>query len=583
MVNKQYVYIFRIVDGQKTQERYSIEAAIKAYDDVELVARFLERQRHRVSANIIAAAKRDAAVEQDAQDEELSGAVDQNIRRQSGSRRFGDLIKKDKAKEEKSQPCSGNIKEVGASSKTGLIRYLNKIGQFPRLERQEEYELAKSWREHSDFAARDKLITSHLRLVVSIADDNRGYRRSKESLISEGTVGLIEAVDLFDPEKGFRLSTYVRSRIKGQILNFAMCSSSLVKIGTTDDQKKLFFRLQEEKSRIGVLHDGDLEGGEVKLIAERQGVKEEEVVEINRRRTGDVSLNMLIKDENGNFCELGDLLADGDHIEAPQESRYIEAEEAENCRKALDQKLGLLNDRERRIVEARWLADKLVILETLAVELDISRERVRQIEKRAFEKMGLSHLLVQTPAKRQKRQKVVYAAREHEGRAVKDPGRAYTLAERAAFEQQMLAEIEQQKLRGRATNAFDVKRDVLRNAFHNATPSELAAIKARRAEQAAVRADLRRTQEGIEQPKLSFVVGAEAYVLSGPFATLKGIIEEVDEARSQVKVAMSIFGRATPIELKFGQVKMCELINSVERHEAWEAAARTKTKEKEVS
>lgn len=184
MANKQYIYISRIVDGQKTQERYSRKAAIKAYD-AKLVARFLENQRHRVSANVIAAAKRDAAAEQNAQDEKLSGAVDQNIRRQSGSRRFGDL------------------KEVDASSKTGLIRYLNKIEQFPRLERQEEYELAKSWREHGDYSARDKLITSHLRLVVSIADDNRRYRRSKESLISEGTVGLIEAVDLFDPEKGF--------------------------------------------------------------------------------------------------------------------------------------------------------------------------------------------------------------------------------------------------------------------------------------------------------------------------------------------------------------------------------------------
>lgn len=272
-------------------------------------------------------------------------------------------------------------------------------------------------------------------------------------------------------------------------------------------------------------------------------MKEEEVVEMNCRRASDISLNKLIKDENGNFCELGDLLAD--HTEAPQESQYIETEELENARKTLNQKLGLLNDRERRIVVARRLDDKRATLETLADEFGISCERVRQIEKHALEKMGLSHLLIRTP--KHQEQEVIYATREERVEVERAPSRVYTLAERVETEQ---------RLRASGTNAF-----------RNATKSELAKIKARRAdksEQAAVPADLCPTQEGIEQPKPSFVIGAEAYVLNGPLATHTGIIEEVDEARSQVKVAMSTFGRAT---LEFGQVK--QISEPIKQRDAW--------------
>lgn len=398
--------------------------------------------------------------------------------------------------------------------------------------------LAKAWREHDDYAARDKLIHSHLRLVVRIAANHRGYCWP-EDRISEGTVGLIEAVQDFDPERGFRLSTYVWSRIEGQIWNFGMYFKSLVKMGTTDGQKKLFFNLKDEKAyHLGILHDDDMRPEQVKQIAERLNVREEEVIEINRRLVGDNSLNTL-------------MLAGKDFADdgvASQESQYIEAEELENARKALNQKLGLLDDRELRIVVARWLDDKRTTLETLADEFGISCERVRQIEKSALEKMGLSHLLVRAPkeeAKASKEAKVVYATREEWVEVERASSRVCTLAERVETEQ---------RLRASGTNAF-----------RNATKSELAKIKARRADKVEQAAADDIFRQDIELPNPSFVVGAEVYVLSGPFATLKGTVEEVDEARSRVEVAMS--GCATSVELKFGQIK--QISKSIKQRDAW--------------
>jgi RNA polymerase sigma-32 factor len=269
------------------------------------------------------------------------------------------------------------------TAESSLTRYLEEIRRFPMLEPQEEFMLAKRWREHGDRDAAHRLVTSHLRLVAKIAMGYRGYGLPISEVISEGNVGLMQAVKRFEPDKGFRLATYAMWWIKAAIQEYILRSWSLVKMGTTANQKKLFFNLRKAKSRISALEEGDLRPDQVKLIAKRLGVTEQDVVDMNRRLGGDVSLNSPIR-EDGDSGEWQDWLVDEG---ASQEARLAESEEADNRRKALGEALTVLNDRERRIFEARRLADEPITLEDLADEFGVSRERVRQIEVRAFEKV----------------------------------------------------------------------------------------------------------------------------------------------------------------------------------------------------
>jgi RNA polymerase sigma-32 factor len=269
------------------------------------------------------------------------------------------------------------------SGETGLTRYLEEIRRFPMLEPQEEFMLAKRWREHGDRDAAHKLVTSHLRLVAKIAMGYRGYGLPISEVISEGNVGLMQAVKRFEPDKGFRLATYAMWWIKAAIQEYILRSWSLVKMGTTANQKKLFFNLRKAKSRISALDEGDMRPDQVKLIAKRLGVTEQDVIDMNRRLGGDASLNAPIREE-GDSGEWMDWLVDES---ASQESRLAESEQSQNRHKALGEALTVLNDRERRIFEARRLADEPITLEELADEFGVSRERVRQIEVRAFEKV----------------------------------------------------------------------------------------------------------------------------------------------------------------------------------------------------
>jgi RNA polymerase sigma-32 factor len=269
------------------------------------------------------------------------------------------------------------------TAESGLTRYLEEIRRFPMLEPQDEFMLAKRWREHGDRDAAHKLVTSHLRLVAKIAMGYRGYGLPISEVISEGNVGLMQAVKRFEPEKGFRLATYAMWWIKAAIQEYILRSWSLVKMGTTANQKKLFFNLRKAKSKISALEEGDLRPDQVKLIAKRLGVTEQDVVDMNRRLGGDVSLNAPIRDD-GDSGEWQDWLVDE---VSDQETRLVEDEESDNRRKALGEALSVLNDRERRIFEARRLADDPITLEDLAAEFGVSRERVRQIEVRAFEKV----------------------------------------------------------------------------------------------------------------------------------------------------------------------------------------------------
>ena len=268
-------------------------------------------------------------------------------------------------------------------AESGLAHYLEEIRRFPMLEPQEEYMLARSWREHGDREAAHKLVTSHLRLVAKIAMGYRGYGLPIAEVISEGNVGLMQAVKRFEPEKGFRLATYAMWWIKAAIQEYILRSWSLVKMGTTANQKKLFFNLRKAKSKISALDEGDMRPDQVKLIAKRLGVTEQDVVDMNRRLGGDASLNAPIR-EDGDSGEWMDWLVD----DQPSQERILaEHEESDNRHQALIGALDVLNDRERRIFEARRLADDPVTLEDLASEFGVSRERVRQIEVRAFEKV----------------------------------------------------------------------------------------------------------------------------------------------------------------------------------------------------
>src|ERR1700693_6398345 len=269
------------------------------------------------------------------------------------------------------------------NGESGLSRYLAEIRKFPMLEPQQEYMLAKRWREHDDRDAAHQLVTSHLRLVAKIAMGYRGYGLPISEVVSEGNVGLMQAVKRFEPEKGFRLATYAMWWIKAAIQEYILRSWSLVKMGTTANQKKLFFNLRKAKSRISALEEGDLRPDQVQIIAKRLGVTEQDVVDMNRRLGGDASLNTPIREE-GDAGEWQDWLVD-DH--ASQESTLVATEELDNRKKALTDALSVLNERERRIFVARRLAEEPVTLEDLAAEFQVSRERVRQIEVRAFEQV----------------------------------------------------------------------------------------------------------------------------------------------------------------------------------------------------
>ncbi|MGL5363762.1 MAG: RNA polymerase sigma factor RpoH [Bosea sp. (in: a-proteobacteria)] len=268
------------------------------------------------------------------------------------------------------------------SAEGGLSRYLDEIRKFPMLQPNEEFTLAKQWREHDDRDAAHRLVTSHLRLVAKIAMGYRGYGLPIGEVVSEGNVGLMQAVKRFEPEKGFRLATYAMWWIKASIQEYILRSWSLVKMGTTANQKKLFFNLRKAKSKIDALGEGDLRPDQVKVIATRLGVHEHEVVEMNRRLGGDSSLNSPMREDGDG--EWQDWLVDG---QASQETVVVEQEESDNRLGALREALSVLNPRERRIFEARRLVDEPVTLEELSDEFSVSRERVRQIEVRAFEKV----------------------------------------------------------------------------------------------------------------------------------------------------------------------------------------------------
>ena len=266
----------------------------------------------------------------------------------------------------------------------GLSRYLDEIRKFPMLEPSEEFMLAKRWREHGDREAAHKLVTSHLRLVAKIAMGYRGYGLPISEVVSEGNVGLMQAVKRFEPDKGFRLATYAMWWIKAAIQEYILRSWSLVKMGTTANQKKLFFNLRKAKGRISALEEGDLHPDQVKQIATQLGVNEQDVVDMNRRLGGDASLNAPLRDEGEGGGEWQDWLVDSGQS---QEQVLVEEEERQNRLTALRTALSVLNPRERRIFEARRLADDPITLEDLSAEFGVSRERVRQIEVRAFEKI----------------------------------------------------------------------------------------------------------------------------------------------------------------------------------------------------
>jgi len=270
-----------------------------------------------------------------------------------------------------------------AQGSLGLSRYLEEIRKFPMLEPGEEFMLAKRWQEHADQDAAEKLVTSHLRLVARIAMGYRGYGLPIGEVISEGNVGLMQAVKRFDPDKGFRLATYAMWWIRASIQEYILRSWSLVKMGTTAAQKKLFFNLRRAKSQLQALDEGDLRPDQVKTIAHKFGVTEADVVSMNRRLGGDASLNAPVRND-AEAGEWQDWLAD----DSPsQEETLGEEQELDQRKSYLTSALATLNDRERRIFEARRLAEQPATLEDLSSEFGVSRERIRQIEVRAFEKV----------------------------------------------------------------------------------------------------------------------------------------------------------------------------------------------------
>ena len=271
------------------------------------------------------------------------------------------------------------------SPEQGLNRYLQEIRKFPMLEPEQEYMLAKRWVDHEDTEAAHQMVTSHLRLAAKIAMGYRGYGLPQAEVISEANVGLMQAVKRFDPEKGFRLATYAMWWIRASIQEYILRSWSLVKLGTTSAQKKLFFNLRKAKARIGALEDGDLRPENVAQIAHDLGVTEDEVVSMNRRLSGgDASLNAMIGTEGDSATQWQDWLEDED---ADQAGDYAERDEMQHRLALMEEAMEVLNERERDILTQRRLQDQPVTLEDLSSVYDVSRERIRQIEVRAFEKL----------------------------------------------------------------------------------------------------------------------------------------------------------------------------------------------------
>lgn len=272
------------------------------------------------------------------------------------------------------------------SPEQGLNRYLQEIRKFPLLEPEEEYMLAKAWVDHEDSEAAHRLVTSHLRLAAKIAMGYRGYGLPQAEVISEANVGLMQAVKRFDPERGFRLATYAMWWIRASIQEYILRSWSLVKMGTTSAQKKLFFNLRKAKSRIGALEEGDLRPENVAQIANDLNVTEKEVIDMNRRLSGgDASLNAQVGSGDGDSAaQWQDWLEDQD---ANQAEAYAETEELDTRRQMLIAAMDVLNERERDILMERRLRDDPMTLEDLSSRYSVSRERIRQIEVRAFEKL----------------------------------------------------------------------------------------------------------------------------------------------------------------------------------------------------
>ena len=271
------------------------------------------------------------------------------------------------------------------SPEQGLNRYLQEIRRFPMLEPEEEYMLAKRWVEEQDTEAAHKMVTSHLRLAAKIAMGYRGYGLPQAEVISEANVGLMQAVKRFDPEKGFRLATYAMWWIRAAIQEYILRSWSLVKLGTTSAQKKLFFNLRKAKARIGALEEGDMRPENVERIAHDLGVTEAEVVSMNRRLSGgDASLNAQVGQDGEGSMQWQDWLEDESATHAED---YAEKDEMDLRRELLAEAMDVLNDREKDILTQRRLSDETVTLEDLSGTYDVSRERIRQIEVRAFEKL----------------------------------------------------------------------------------------------------------------------------------------------------------------------------------------------------
>ncbi|MEM7643886.1 MAG: RNA polymerase sigma factor RpoH [Pseudomonadota bacterium] len=268
----------------------------------------------------------------------------------------------------------------------GLNRYLQEIRKFPMLEPEQEYMLAKRWVEDEDTEAAHQLVTSHLRLAAKIAMGYRGYGLPQAEVISEANVGLMQAVKKFDPEKGFRLATYAMWWIRAAIQEYVLRSWSMVKLGTTSAQKKLFFNLRKAKNRIGALEEGDLRPENVQRIATDLGVTEDEVTSMNRRMSGgDASLNVMVGSDGDGSTQWQDWLADDS---ADQASDYAEKDEFESRIGLMTEAMDVLNDRERDILTQRKLSEETVTLEDLSEKYKVSRERIRQIEVRAFEKLS---------------------------------------------------------------------------------------------------------------------------------------------------------------------------------------------------
>ncbi len=279
-----------------------------------------------------------------------------------------------------------NYKNLPAPSpEQGLNRYLQDIRKFPMLEPEQEYMLAKRWVDHEDSGAAHQMVTSHLRLAAKIAMGYRGYGLPQAEVISEANVGLMQAVKRFDPEKGFRLATYAMWWIRASIQEYILRSWSLVKLGTTSAQKKLFFNLRKAKARIGALEDGDMRPENVKRIATDLGVTETEVISMNRRLSGgDASLNVMVGSDGESSTQWQDWLEDES---ADQAGDYEAKDELETRREMLVEAMEVLNDREKDILMQRRLKEQPVTLEGLSGQYGVSRERIRQIEVRAFEKL----------------------------------------------------------------------------------------------------------------------------------------------------------------------------------------------------